>query len=136
MKPANRNEILTERLKTLFDEDPRTDTAIADSLGVSKQVLSNWRHGISSPKRAMVDRIAEIYGVTASWILGYTDVRTSSSSMMHWEISPEDRERLESMHLNPRLGLLFDRSRHMSKDDVEFMLQFANRILQERDGDD
>ena len=48
----------------------------------------------------------------------------------------EDEERLEALHQDPRLGLLFDRSRKMSHEDVEFMLQMADRILKERDGDD
>ena len=47
----------------------------------------------------------------------------------------EDQQRLEALHQNPRLGLLFDRSRKMSHDDVEFMLQMADRILKERDGE-
>ena len=45
----------------------------------------------------------------------------------------EDEERLEALHRDPRLGLLFDRTRNMSHDDVEFMLQMADRILKERD---
>ena len=48
----------------------------------------------------------------------------------------EDQQRLEALHQNPSLGLLFDRTRKMSHDDVEFMLQFADRILKERDGDE
>jgi hypothetical protein len=48
----------------------------------------------------------------------------------------EDQDRLEALHQNPRLGLLFDRSRKMSHADVEFMLQMADRILKERDGDE
>lgn len=51
-------------------------------------------------------------------------------------VSPEDEKRLEALHQDPRLGLLFDRSRKMSHEDVEFMLQMADRILKERDGDD
>ena len=46
-----------------------------------------------------------------------------------------DRERLEALHQNPELGLLFDRTRKMSKEDIDFMLQFADRILKERDGE-
>ena len=48
----------------------------------------------------------------------------------------EDDERLEALHQNPRLGLLFDRSRKMSHADVEFMLQMADRILKEREPDE
>ena len=40
---------------------------------------------------------------------------------------------LAKLHVNPRLGLLFDRARQMEPEDVEFMLQMADRILKERD---
>ena len=49
-------------------------------------------------------------------------------------IRSEDEERLEALHQNPQLGLLFDRTRKMSSNDVDFMLQMADRILKERDG--
>lgn len=46
-----------------------------------------------------------------------------------------DSDRLEALHQNPRLGLLFDRARQMKPEDVEYMLRFADGILKERDGD-
>lgn len=48
-------------------------------------------------------------------------------------LSGEDQDRLEALHQDPRLGLLFDRTRKMSSSDVEFMIQMADRILKERD---
>ena len=47
----------------------------------------------------------------------------------------EDQQRMEALHQDPRLGLLFDRTRRMSKEDVDFMLQMADRIVKERDGE-
>ena len=51
-------------------------------------------------------------------------------------LSEEDQQRLEALHQDPRLGLLFDRTRKMSHADVETMLAVAASILKERDGDD
>ena len=45
----------------------------------------------------------------------------------------EDQQRLEALHQDPRLGMLFDHTRKMSKEDVDFMLQMAERILKDRD---
>lgn len=47
----------------------------------------------------------------------------------------QNRDRLEALHRNPRLGLLFDRATKMKPEDVEYMLRFADGILNERDGD-
>ena len=60
-----------ERLNELFNADPRSDGAIADSLGVSKQTISAWRNGTRSPKRTMVKTIAEKYNVSEEWLYGW-----------------------------------------------------------------
>ena len=44
-----------------------------------------------------------------------------------------DQQRLEALHQDPRLCLLFDRSRKMKPEDVDTMLAVAASILKERD---
>jgi hypothetical protein len=48
----------------------------------------------------------------------------------------EDQQRIEALHQNPRLGLLFDHTLKMDSEDVDFMIQMADRIRKERDGDE
>ena len=60
-----------ERLNQLFDADPRTDIAIANSLGISKQTISAWRNGTRSPKRTMVKTIAQYYNCSEEWLYGW-----------------------------------------------------------------
>ena len=67
-----------ERLNSLFDTDPRNDTAIADALGVSKQTISMWRHGARSPKKTMLVKIAREYDVSLEWLMGF-DVEKNAS---------------------------------------------------------
>ena len=46
-----------------------------------------------------------------------------------------DDDRLEALHQNPKLGLLFDRQRKMSDKDIDFMLELAERITKENYGE-
>ena len=66
-----------ERLNQLFDSDPRNDTAIAEAIGVSKQTISMWRHGTRSPKKSVLVRISQIFGVSIEWLMGF-DVEKST----------------------------------------------------------
>jgi transcriptional regulator with XRE-family HTH domain len=59
-----------ERLISLFDDDSRNDTAIADALGVSKQAVSSWRNGTRSPTASAIKRIADVYHVPIEWLFG------------------------------------------------------------------
>lgn len=60
-----------ERLNELFDADPRSDTAIAESLGISKQALSAWRNGTRSPGKNVLIKISETFDVSLEWLMGY-----------------------------------------------------------------
>lgn len=60
-----------DRLIELFDSDPRNDTAIATQLNVSKQALSAWRKGTRSPKKSVLVDIANLYGVSIEWLMGF-----------------------------------------------------------------
>ena len=76
----------TERLNELFDKDPRSDSAIADALGVSKQAISLWRNGTRSPKKSKLLELSEMYNVDIAWLLGYDDE------------SEEDRIQYDELH--------------------------------------
>ena len=60
-----------ERLNELFSADPRSDSAIAAELDVSKQALSAWRKGIRSPKKTVLLKISQIYNVSIDWLMGF-----------------------------------------------------------------
>lgn len=62
-----------ERLNELFDKDPRSDSAIADALKVSKQSICLWRNGQRSPKKSKMLEIAEMYGVDIGWLMGFDE---------------------------------------------------------------
>ena len=96
---------------------------VAQAVGVGRSTVRKWETGlIKNMGRDKIAALAKILQINPVELVPMPNsVRT------------EDEERLEALHQNPRLGLLFDRSRKMSHDDVEFMLQMADRILKERD---
>ena len=97
----------------------------AKAVGVGRSTVRRWENGmIKNMGRDKIAALAKVLQISP------VDLVPAAES-----IRTEDEERLEALHQNPALGLLFDRSRKMSHDDVEFMLQMADRILKERDGE-
>lgn len=91
-----------ERLNELFDADPRNDTAIADALGISKQALSAWRNGTRSPSKKMLFKIAETFGVSIEWLMGYDyskQKRSLDDPLFYYgeKISKKDDEALDRL---------------------------------------
>ena len=117
------------RFCTLVDEYRGNANDIAKALHVSKQTISAWKAGTRSPKQPTIEAIARFFNVSVQWLMGLNVPRGE-----YYEHST-DHDRLEAMHQNPCLGLLFDRQSNMSDEDIEFMMQMADRILKERDHD-
>ena len=121
------------RFTQLVDEYGGTIPDLANALRVSKQTISAWKSGARSPKQPTVEHVARFFDVSIPWLMGL-DVPRGTFSIGAGVSSDEDR--LEALHQNPRLGLLFDRARKLSDEDIDFMVAFADRIMKERDGDD
>ena len=96
---------------------------VAQAVGVGRSTVRKWETGLI--KNMGRDKIAALAKVLQISPVELVPASGSSRS--------EDDERLEALHQNPALGMLFDRSRKMSDEDIEFMLQVADRILKERD---
>ena len=123
--PDNAREIFVKNLRFLMDARGITQADICRELNVSSATASDWCSGKKYPRVDAMQRLADLLGVLFSTL-------TTEHGLQDYE----DQQRLEALHQDPRLGLLFDRSRKMNHDDVEFMIQMADRILKERDGDE
>lgn len=117
-------EIFIKNLRYLMEAKGVTQADICRELGVSSATVSDWCNGKKFPRTDKLQRIAELLNVRPSAL-------TSETGLQDYE----DQQRLEALHQDPRLCLLFDRTRRMSHEDVDFMLQFADRILKERDSE-
>lgn len=118
-------EIFLKNLRYLMEAKGVTQADICRELGVSSATASDWCNGKKFPRTDKLQRLAELLNVRPSAL-------TTETGLQDYE----DQQRLEALHQDPRLGLLFDRTRRMSHEDVETMLAVAASILKERDGDD
>lgn len=141
MKTASKVATFRERLSELFEESEKTNKDLSKELHVSNQTISAWKTGTRSPKEPTIIAIANHFGVSVKWLMGFDVDRNSSRDAQKTEhpfqyASEEDMARLEALHQDPRLGLLLDRSRRMRHEDVEFMLQLSGKILHEGEPDE
>ena len=117
-------EIFTKNLRYLMDKNNITQIDISRALNVSTSTVSDWCNGNKFPRVDRLQRIAELLGVRPSAL-------TTETGLQDYE----DQLRLEALHQDPRLGILFDHTRKMKKEDVDFMIQMAERMIKERDGE-
>ena len=122
--PENAREVFVENLTRLMRERGIDQSAIASSLGLTASTVSDWVNGKKYPRVDRMQRLADFFGVPMSAL---TIQQSPDRDRIH-EIS-------ESLQHNPKLGLLFDRSRKMSERDLDAVLGIVEAILKERDDD-
>ncbi len=66
---------LPHRLKSLREEKGISQYKLAERLGVSRGLLSNYEQGSREPDYDTLILIADYYGVSADYLLGLTDVK-------------------------------------------------------------
>lgn len=112
-----------EKIRARRIELGMTMDDLGKSIGVQRSAINKYEKGIIKDlKRSTIDALSKALNVSVFYLL---------------DDDPDDVDqvRLEALHQDPRLGLLFDRSRKMSSADVDFMIQMADKILKERDGE-
>lgn len=96
-----------ERFSELISADPRSRSSIASELGVAKQTISAWITGQTSPRFPMCSVIANYFGVSVSWLLGFDVPKYVSDNNL---LPDEDRLLAGYRSLSPRgKDLLHDR---------------------------
>ena len=99
-----------------------TQEELAKKIGTTKQMISKYEKGQRSPKISMANAIAAALGTTLNAMLGI-------------ELPDDDNSRLEALHQNPKLCILFDRQMRMPEKDIDFMLEVSARITKENYGE-
>ena len=122
--PDNAREIFVRNLRYLMNARGISQADICRELGMSSTTVSDWCTGKKYPRVDAMQRLADLFGVMFSTL-------TTEGGIQNFE----DQQRIEALHQNPRLGLLFDHTMKMKSADVDFMIQMAERIVKELDTD-
>lgn len=83
-----------KRIDELLSSLPGNDTDKGKMLGVSRQTISAWRNGDRSPKRPVVNHIANTLNVSVKWLMGFDVPREESPLPNHPDILPVTTRRI------------------------------------------
>lgn len=119
-------KIIYERRKELG----LTLEEVGKAVGVGKSTVRKWENGMI--KNMGRDKIAALASVLHLDPVAFVPAPVSWQDLQKTGYTSEDNERLEALHQDPRLGMLFDHARKMSTEDVDFMIQMADRILKDK----
>ncbi len=81
---------LRERINQLYEEAKDTDYRLtqeeyASRFGATRNQLKGWLDGRGEPNSEMMKIIAKLHGVSVSWLVGETAIRSfAENSSDHW----------------------------------------------------
>ena len=117
-------EIFAKNLRYLMDAKGIAQADICRALDVSSATVSDWCSGKKYPRTDKIQHLAELLGVFFSTL-------TTESGIQDYE----DQQRIEVLHENSTLRMLFDKQRNMDQNDLNAVLAVVNAISKERDPD-
>ena len=77
------NYPISERLKKCRNEKGMSQQEIANALNVQRQIISYYETGKRQPNITDIVKLAELYNISADYILGLSDVATTDENMKY-----------------------------------------------------
>ena len=77
-----------ERYAALCDEKNMPVNGAAKEIGLPSSSATNWKQG-RTPRLDKVEKVAEYFGVSTDYLLGYTDEKEKPAAQKGDELSPE-----------------------------------------------
>lgn len=118
--------------KSLRTSGGYTQQEIADKLNISRSTIGMYETGAREPDYDTLELIADFFNVDIDYLLGRTDKTTTLPESIYY-LNDDARELAEFMFKNPEYKVLFDASRKVKKEDIEFVKQMIDRVRGDSD---
>ena len=112
----------------LRDSKGTKDSDVAKATGITKSTFSDWKNGRSNPKDAKLQKIADLFGVTAEYI------RTGKNTNEYYT-NNETAQVAQEIFENKELKALFDVQKDMDPDDLKALHSMALALKRKERGD-
>ena len=141
---------LGERIRSLRISKHLTQQQLADKIGVAKNTISVYENGSRKPSYDVLEALSDFFNVDVDYLLGKEDVsarfltaeemsmideyRNSGNGVQNlghheeYYMDEEAKELAEFLFHNPEYKVLFDASRKVKKEDLEFVRQMIERM--------
>lgn len=121
--PEDIQKIFTQNLNRLLSSHGKTQLDLAKYLEVSNTTVNNWSKGYNTPRMDKIDRICKFFGVTRENLL-----KDHCEEEPDYYMNEDARDMAEFLFKNPKYKVLFDASRKVKAEDIEFVKKMIDRM--------
>lgn len=117
------NNQFAEMLKYYLMMNNKTQSDLVNDLGYDKSTVSNWCAGLRVPKVDVIIDIAKYLHVgVGDLIVDNTDKEDN------YYLNDDARDMAQFLYENPEYKVLFDASRNVKKEDIQFVKEMIDRM--------
>lgn len=121
----NIKETFSRNLKELLYSQNKNQSDLCTYLGVSSATVSDWCNAKKMPRMEKIQLIANWLHVDLSYLMEESPAQDSS---MIYYLDEDARAAAEFLHKNPDYKVLFDASRKVKKEDIEFVKKMIDKF--------
>lgn len=122
------NAIFSRRLRFYLNKYDITQVELAKRLNVGTTSVYNWCNGIKTPRMDKVDAMCEIFHCNRSDLMEDKTTSDKETTTEPYYQDADARDLAQFMYENPEYKVLFDASRKVKKEDIEFVKQMIDRV--------
>lgn len=120
-------EMFSGNLNRIMAEKRMSNTELANGVGVTPTTIGNWRNGKKFPRMDKVDKICNFLQISRGDLIKVEDVSRERPSYYD---DPEVAIIANELKNNPDMRVLFDASRHLSKQDIQTVAALVKSLSQ------
>ena len=125
MSEEAQKRIFTRNLNSYIEASGKTQLEIAKSIGVSPQTFNTWCKGIAIPRMGKVQALADYFHINKSDLI---EDKSNSNEEDTYYLNDDARDMAQFLYENPDYKVLFDASRKVKKEDIEFVKEMIDRM--------
>lgn len=100
---------------------------LSKHIGISRQTLSRYENGIiGNIPSDRIEKIAIALNVSPAQLMGWEEMNGNPEEEYYTD--PAVNEYAEQLRTNPNMRLLFDATKDMSKEDIDYVMDLVNRL--------
>lgn len=112
--------------KTLRIKSGLTQQQMAEKLGLSRSTIGMYENGEREPSFEILEHIADLFNVDMNYLIG----KKESTEIIpdSYYLNPEARDMAQFLFENPDYKVLFDASRKVKPEDIQFVKEMIDRM--------
>lgn len=113
--------------KSLRQASGYTQQELSEKLGISRSTIGMYETGAREPDFETLEIIADFFNVDIDYLIGRTNQTTVLPESSYY-FNADAREMAQFLFENPEYKVLFDASRNVKKDDIQFVKEMIDRM--------